>query len=321
MARMHVKNGNKGYDRMLNYVLSIVVVALVLYILYDHGLLTPLGIVKPQPLGNTTSGINTPFSAAQLGTINNANNSYFETAGNMLLNGTLTDQVYFLNKTDGASAGPYIVNGKPSVIYIGAISCIYCGENRWAMALALSRFGNFKNLYTGYSSMGDGDVPTIYWLPMNYTTKSGVKYGNTYTSNYINFYSAEYESPISEGFQMGSLQSLILAAPNSTYRDAISLMNSTNKFQGTPFTLWGSSIVPGADGIVFGNTTPSGSLPLTYMTHQQVLNQLHGFNDQFAYGEYAAADVYVGYVCNSIGNAAPVCSLSAIKRIEQLENA
>jgi hypothetical protein len=321
VSKQHTEASNVRKSQLLNYVLSLVVVVLVLYILYDHNLLTPLGISKPQPFGNTTAGINTPFNAASLAVINDANNTKFEIAGNMLLNGTLTDPVYYVNKTSGVMGlGPYVVGGKPSVIYIGAISCIYCGENRWAMALALSRFGSFKNLYTGYSSIGDGDIPTIYWLPMNYTTKAGVKYGNEYTSNYINFYSVEYESPISEGFQMGSLQMLISSSPNGTYKSAMQLMNSTNKFQGTPFTMWGNVVVPGADGIVFGNTTPSGSIPLTYMTHAEVISQFSKFNNQFAYGEYAAADVYISYICPSINNSAPVCSLAPIKKLEQLES-
>jgi hypothetical protein len=64
-----------------------------------------------------------------------------------------------------ASSSRFSYNGKPSVIYIGAISCVWCGENRWAMAMALSRFGSFNSLYIGYSSIHDGDVPTLYWKP------------------------------------------------------------------------------------------------------------------------------------------------------------
>ena len=51
------------------------------------------------------------------------------------------------------------------------------------------------------------------------------------------------------------------------------------------------------------------------MTHAQVLSQLSSFNDQFAWSEYAAADVYIAQVCPSINNTAPVCSLPAIKSI------
>jgi hypothetical protein len=315
------KPGNAN-ERRLNYVLSIVIIILVVYILYSQNLLTGLGFAKPQPLGNTTAGIDRPFDASSLSTMNNASNSNFETAGEMLLNGSLAGMVYYANRSvAGMPVGPYVVNGKPSVIYIGAISCIYCGENRWAMALALTRFGRFNNLYTGYSAINDGDVPTIYWKPVNYTTSIGVSDGNMYSSNYINFISSDYESPIKAGFSMGPVSYVLSTAPNITYRNAISLMNSTGKFQGTPFTLWGSVLVPGADGVVFGNTTPTSDvLPLTYMTHKQVIAQLSAFNDRFAYAEYAAADVYVSYVCPSISNSAPVCALPAIQALMAREN-
>ena len=184
------------------------------------------------------------------------------------------------------------------------------------MALALSRFGNFTALYNGYSSFGDGDVPTLYWKPNNYTATSGATFGNEYHSNYINFYTTEYDSPINGSFQMQSLSYLEARAPNSTYAAVVSYMNSTGKFQGTPFTLWGYTIVTGADGVVFGNSTPtSSSLPLTNETHAQVLGQLQSFNDQFAWGEYAAADVYIADLCPAIHNSAPICSLPAIKSI------
>ncbi|MCL4411643.1 DUF929 family protein [Candidatus Marsarchaeota archaeon] len=267
--------------------------------------------------GSRLTNIDQPLNSSELAVINNAPQSYFETAGAMLLNGSISDLVQVPTANSTYKTQQFTYGGKPSVIYIGAISCIYCGENRWAMALALGQFGSFTKLYKGYSSFGDEDVPTLYWTNDNYTTPSGVGYGNGYHSNYINFFSADYESPIVEGFQVQPLSYFVSLAPNSTYLAAMSFMNSTNKFEGTPFTLWGNVLSPGADGVVFGNTTPSGTtLPLTYMTHEQVLSQFKNFNDRFAWGEYAAADVYIAYLCPAINNTASICSLPAIKQLE-----
>ncbi len=267
--------------------------------------------------GKRLTNIDQPLNATELAAINNAPSSYFEAAANMLLAGNLSDMVPPVSPSSASTSNAFVFDGKPSVIYIGAISCIYCGENRWAMALALSRFGNFTNLYKGYSSFGDYDVPTLYWSQDNYTTAAGVGYGNSYSSRYINFISADYESPIIEGFQVQPLSYFASHAPNSTYRSAILLMNSTGKFSGTPFTLWGNAIFSGADSVVFGNTTPSSPpLPLTYMTHGQVLSQIGSFSDRFAWAEYAGADVYIASMCPSISNSAPVCSLPGIKAIE-----
>lgn len=272
--------------------------------------------------GTRLTNIDQQLNSSSLAVINNAPQSYFEKAGMMLLNGSLADmvQVPIANSTDKTQQ--FVSNGKPSVIYIGAISCIYCGENRWAMALALGQFGSFTSLYKGYSSFGDDDVPTLYWAHDNYTTQEGVSYGNGYHSNYINFFSADYDSQIIEGFQVQPLSYFVAHAPNSTYTAVMSFMNGTNAFEGTPFTLWGNVLVAGADGIVFGNTTPTGStLPLTYMTHAQVLAQFKGFSDRFAWGEYAAADVYISYLCPAINNTASICSLPAIKQLEADEGA
>ncbi|MEM3227605.1 MAG: DUF929 family protein [Candidatus Micrarchaeaceae archaeon] len=328
-----VKNAELSFSKRLNIVLSAVVIILAVSVLllslaYQSMLAKLQGLSLSSSsqqnsttgFGSTLAGIDTPFNSSSLSVINNAPNNYFEIAGERLLNGTLTNQVVFSKVPNSSKFNAFYINGKPSVIYIGAISCIFCGENRWAMALALSRFGSFSTLYTGYSSFGDGDVPTIYWTKDNYTTPAGVGYGNSYSSPYINFISADYESPIKEGFQVQPLSYFVNNSPNATYRSALSFMNSTNQFQGTPFTFWGNILVNGADAVVFGNTTPSSAtLPLTYMTHGQVLTQLKNFNDQFAWSEYAGADIYISYLCPTINNTAPVCSLPAIRAIEHAE--
>jgi len=312
-------------------VLAVSVLLLSLEYLSLNARLQTLSLSSSHPSNSTTSnstanfgsrlnGIDTPLNSTALSIINNAPDSYFEIAGEKLLNQTLTDQVVLSKVPNSSKLNAFYVNGKPSVIYIGSISCIFCGENRWSMALALSRFGSFSALYKGYSSFGDGDVPTLYWTKDNYTTPEGVGYGNDYSSSYINFISADYESPIKAGFELQPLTYFINNSPNSTYRAAMSFMNGTNMFQGTPFTFWGNIIVDGADAVVFGNTTPSSAtLPLTYMTHGQVLSQLKNFNDQFAWGEYAGADVYISYLCPTINNSAPICSLPAIRKIESIE--
>ena len=266
--------------------------------------------------GSRLTNIDKPFNSSDLAVINDAPDSYFEAAAQKLIQGNLTDEVLAEPYNQSIHAGPYILGGKPTVIYLGAISCVFCGENRWAMALALSRFGNFSSLYEGYSSFGDHNLPTIYWSADNYTTPEGVGFGNSYSSKYINFLSADYLSPIVQGFEVQPLSYFVSESPNSTYKSAISFMNSTNQFQGTPFTLWGNTLVTGADAVVFGNSTPtSTTLPLTYETHSQVLNQLKNFNDQFSWGDYAAADVYIAYTCPSINDTAPICNLPAIKQL------
>ena len=314
---------------LLNIILAIAVVVLVLEIPHI-GTTAGSGLVSSpshnssvnntgtSQYSGTTANIDQPLNATELAVINNAPLNYYETAGEMLLNGTLTNQVVLEPPSKVSHFSPYLFDGKPSVIYVGALSCIFCGENRWAMALALGKFGTFNNLYKGYSSFGDGDIPTLYFSAYNYTTPSGAAFGNSYNSSLINLFTADYESPVTAGFEFPStgIPYFVQHAPNATYRSAMEFMNSTNEFSGTPFSYWGNSIVNGADAVIFGNTSQGATLPIAGMTHAQILQQFRSFNDQFAWSEYAAADVYIAYTCPSVNNTAQVCSLPAIQTLE-----
>ncbi|MGC8662253.1 MAG: DUF929 family protein [Candidatus Micrarchaeia archaeon] len=274
-------------------------------------------VTQNQSFGSRLTNINEPLNGSELAIFNNASNVYFEKAGMMLLNNSIN------NVGIQTSASPLlIVNGKPSVIYLGAISCFYCSENRWAMGLALGRFGKFNMLFKGYSSFGDADLPTIYWAPAEYNSTSAADFGNFYNSNYINFLSIEYASQIRSGFEMQPLSFFVASAKtlNSTpYLAALNLILKLNNFQGTPYTIWGRYVSAGVDAVDLGNINPTQPpIPLEYMTHEQVLAQLANPNDTFAWREYAAADLYIAMTCASINNTAPVCSLPAIQQIEKI---
>jgi thiol-disulfide isomerase/thioredoxin len=64
-------------------------------------------------------------------------------------------------------------NGKPEMLYIGAEFCPYCAAERWAMAVALDRFGHFTTQLTGiHSSSTDTDpnTPTLTFYRAGYTS-------------------------------------------------------------------------------------------------------------------------------------------------------
>ncbi len=269
-----------------------------------------------QHFGTRLTNINKELNSTELSVINNASMSYFETAGEMYLNGSIVNLVQAATK----NVTPFVVGGKPSVIYLGSITCVFCGENRWAMALALSRFGRFSHLYKGYSAIQDSDVPTLYWSKASYN-RSTVELGASYNSSYISFIVIEDTAPISGGFSLQPLnviQAEVNRTGNASYSGAMALILKLGNFQGTPYTIWGRSQVGGADAVDFGNSMPTNStLQLTYMTHDEVLNQLSKPNDQFAWTEYAAADLYISMTCGSINNTAPVCTLPAILTIEK----
>ncbi len=282
-------------------------------------------ILTQEPFGQRLTDINVALNSTQLAVINDGPNSYFDTAARMWLNGSLTSLV-------GQQIAPsplLTVNGKPAVIYLGAVSCVYCGENRWAMALALSRFGSFQSLFFGYSALQDQDVPTLYWAPAPYNATSAVDFGNFYDGTYVTFLSIDYASPITAGFQMQTslsyFQQQAHAVNNTVYEKATDLIALLNNYAGTPYTIWGNYSVLGADAADFGNATSTSStsstasstalLPIASLTHEQVLASLARPSSQFAWTEYAAADYYVGLICASLGvvssssaTAPPICS-------------
>jgi thiol-disulfide isomerase/thioredoxin len=72
-------------------------------------------------------------------------------------------------------------DGKPVVTYVGAEYCPYCAAERWAIAVALSRFGTFSNLSATHSATND-----VY--P---DTKTLSFYGSQYSSPYLDFQPVE----------------------------------------------------------------------------------------------------------------------------------
>src|SRR5271170_5343319 len=83
-------------------------------------------------------------------------------------------------------------NGKPEMLYIGAEYCPYCADERWAMIVALSRFGTFKGLATVHSALSNGagdaepDPDTPSWTFLH----------ATYSSPYLSFSPVELETNI-----------------------------------------------------------------------------------------------------------------------------
>lgn len=76
-------------------------------------------------------------------------------------------------------------NGKPVITYVGAEYCPYCAAERWALTVALSKFGSFQHLGFIHSAPApevDPNTPTLTF------------YKSSYTSNYVVFDPAEVQT-------------------------------------------------------------------------------------------------------------------------------
>jgi thiol-disulfide isomerase/thioredoxin len=74
--------------------------------------------------------------------------------------------------------------GKPIITYIGAEYCPYCAAERWAIAVALARFGTFTDLAGTHSTSNDvyPDTQTLSF------------YGSHYASQYVDFRPVEEQT-------------------------------------------------------------------------------------------------------------------------------
>jgi hypothetical protein len=88
------------------------------------------------------------------------------------------------------------LGGKPEVLYIGAEYCPYCAAERWALVMALSKFGTFSNVMGVTSSSTD----------VNPSTPTFSFYHSGYTSPYLSFVPVETETNTK-----ANLQSLTVA--------------------------------------------------------------------------------------------------------------
>jgi hypothetical protein len=82
---------------------------------------------------------------------------------------------------DNKSVPELTSGGKPEMFYEGAEFCPFCAAERWAMVVALSHFGTFKNLRITESAAGD-----VY--PRTHTFSF---YHSSYTSPYLTFVPVE----------------------------------------------------------------------------------------------------------------------------------
>lgn len=81
------------------------------------------------------------------------------------------------------SGAELTLNAKPEIVYVGAEYCPYCAVERWALIVALSRFGNFTGLEYMVSSSTDvnANTPTFTFSGANFS----------YSSQYVAFVPTE----------------------------------------------------------------------------------------------------------------------------------
>ncbi|WP_375498382.1 DUF929 family protein [uncultured Jatrophihabitans sp.] len=178
-------------------------------------------------------------------------------------------------------------NGLPQVLYIGAEYCPYCAAERWAVAVALSRFGTFTGL--GQTASSPSDVyPSTATLTFH---------GASYTSKYLSFTGKEIQSNQVVNGTYATLDTLTA--------DEKALLTKYDSGGGIPFIdIGGNYMISGASynpQVLQGNT------------HAEIAAALSDPSSPIAKGVDGTANAVTAAVCASTGNTpASVCTASGV---------
>ena len=182
-------------------------------------------------------------------------------------------------------------NGKPEVLYIGGEFCPYCAAERWAMIVALSKFGTFSNLSLMLSSATDiySDTSTFSFL------------NSSYTSPYLSFVSVEYEDRNQNPLQTitpaeSALQSQHDSSGSIPFIDI-----------GNSYSVVGSQFVP--TSLRVGNNANGAPLNWT-----QIGSQVNNPSSIVAQTIDGTANTLISAICSITGgNPSSVCAQSSAK--------
>ena len=191
-------------------------------------------------------------------------------------------------------SGPALTSGgKPEVLYMGAEYCPYCATERWAMVVALSRFGRFSGLHFIHSDPNDvpASIPTLTF------------YKSSYTSKYVVF------TPV----EMQKIDRSPLQNPTPAQNAII------NKYDAPPYVSGQRGSIPFMD---FGGKWIISGASYSYAVLQgkswsQIAAALHNPSTPIAQGAGGTANYFTAAICKLTNNQpGNVCGSSVIKGLE-----
>jgi hypothetical protein len=197
--------------------------------------------------------------------------------------------------TTVGSAKVLTSGGKPQVLYVGAEYCPYCATERWAMAVALSRFGTFSGLHGIHSSSTDTypSTPTLTF------------YKSTYTSKYLTFTPVETQTE-----KEGTALQKPTSAQNALFA----------KYDSPPYVAsTDTGAIPFIDlgGKYFIHGAQYNPQILSGQSWAQVAAALQDPSSAIAKGADGSANMITAAICKATNNQpSSVCTSPVIKTIE-----
>ena len=196
------------------------------------------------------------------------------------------------------SGAPLTSGGKPEMLYMGAEYCPYCAAERWAMVVALSRFGTFSGLAAIRSAAQDGagqaepypNTPT--WTFVN----------AHFTSTYLTFTSVEMNTNIPDPSTGGYTP---LQTPTAEQQ---ALLRNYDTNGSIPFIDYGNKFMS-----VGASYDPA---VLKNLTWDQIATALHNPGSPVARAALGAANYMTAAICVLTGNQPASACTPVVKSLQ-----
>jgi hypothetical protein len=190
--------------------------------------------------------------------------------------------------------------GKPEMLYVGAEYCPYCAAERWAMIVALSRFGTFSGLATVHSAAKNGGGSAEPYP----NTPTWTFVHSSYTSSYLTFTPVEQYTniPDSSNGEYTTLQNL-----TSQQQSLVTKYDSAN--QGAiPFIDFGNKYL--ISGASYNPQVLDGH------TWAQIGTALKDPTSQIAQGVDGTANYITAAICKLTNNQPASACTTVVKSLE-----
>jgi len=211
----------------------------------------------------------------------------------------------FANKVQTVTgASPLTANGKPEMLYMGAEYCPYCAAERWAMIVALSRFGTFSGLSTVHSASvnGAGAAEPFPNTPTWTFAKA------SYTSQYLTFTAVEMQTNIPDS-ATGTYTNL--QTPTSAQNALLAKYDAppyTNQAGAIPFMYFGGKYV--TIGVSYDQSVLAG------LSWSQIGAKLSDPNSPAAQAIDGTANYITAAICKMTGNQPASACTATVQSLE-----
>ena len=200
-----------------------------------------------------------------------------------------------------AGQPPLTLDGRsPSVLYYGAEYCPFCAAERWALAVALARFGTWSGLRTTASGLTEGDYSTL-----SFTTAR-------LSSRYVHFAAVEACTNVPDPGSTGCNGYTPLQHPTAEERAVLDRYASgafvPGDTQGIAFPY-----VDVDNRVLYSGSTFQPSI-LTGLSQAQIAGALTDPTDPLTRAVVATANILSASVCSGTGGMpASVCTSRGVR--------